>query len=138
LPSYPATQPPSCPATESAFERREYVEFVEHVVTTHPQRLSLNFEVPAVLHGASAQVTPHGHFTVAIGARGSSQAFTRGLKLANERFERTADALKRGRSLFVELAQQLLVPFTRRPPHHDFIVADTTKTRPWRARDETG
>jgi hypothetical protein len=30
--------------------------------------------------------------------------------------------LKRGRSLCVELAQQLLVPFTGRP-HHDFIVA---------------
>ena len=92
-------------------------------MTTHPQCLSLNFEIPAILHGASAQVTPHRHFTFAIGARRVSQSFTRGLKLTNERFERTADALKRGRSLCVELAQQLLVPFTGRPPHHGFIVA---------------
>ena len=94
------TEPP-----RSKLARGHDVELVEHVVTTNSERFALNFEIPAILHGASVQVTPHGHFTFAIGALSSSQAFTTSLKLTNERFERTADALKGGRSLFVELAQ---------------------------------
>ena len=88
-------------------------------MAAHPQRLALDFEIPAVLHRAGSQVTPRRDLALAIWSSGSPHSFARSIELPDERFERGADPLERGRAIFVQLAQQLFVAFAWWPPDHE-------------------
>lgn len=95
----------------------------------HPERFALDLEVPPILDCARPQVAPRCDLAFTIGPSGSPDTFARGVQLTNERFEGVADPLERGGALFVQLSQQLLVPFAWRSPDHELHCRRRTPPR---------
>ena|SRR5438067_647376 len=86
------------------------VELVEHVVLAQTHRLALHFKEPAVPGGEAMQLLVTRELVFAPGPVEPRDALTRCVQLPDQRFEDTADPNQRSRSLFVQLAEDPLVP----------------------------
>ena len=88
-----------------SIESWHLVELVEHVMPTQPERFTLHLEIPAVPDRVRAEIAPRRELTFAVGPGCATHPLTHGGKLADQRFERAADALQSGHAFFLQLPQ---------------------------------
>jgi hypothetical protein len=105
-------------------------------VLAQAKRFALHLEIPAVLHGVGAQVTPGRDLALPIGPRCLTNSLARDLQLLDERFERPADAPQGRRSLFLQLAKEIFVGLARWATEHAIIVAENGHTNAGKRADD--